>query len=104
MSIRRPLLLGVVLSLGLFLISLDAHSDQNTATSVTTGTSMEGQTEAKPADSADSSGKIEAVAKIAVVEPVFKFDPVLDGETINHTFVIKNTGTAELKILKVRTD
>lgn len=40
----------------------------------------------------------------AVVEaPVFQFEPVLDGQTVTHTFVIKNTGNAELKVLKVRT-
>ncbi len=42
-------------------------------------------------------------AKAVVDEPIYQFEPVLDGQTITHTFTIKNTGTAELKIIKVRT-
>ncbi len=43
-------------------------------------------------------------APLAVVlESVYKFNPVLDGEEIVHDFVIQNRGTAELKIYKVET-
>jgi len=100
MSIKRPLLLGVALCLGLFFMSLDSHGGQDTDTSATSGTSVDIQPDAKPVD---SSGEPKAAAKAVAVEPVFEFEPVLDGETVIHKFVIKNTGTAELKILKVRT-
>jgi hypothetical protein len=100
MSIKRPLFLGAALCLGLFLISLDCHGDQNTKPSATSGTKVETQSEAK---SVDSSGEPKATAKAVAVNPVFEFEPVLEGETVAHQFIIKNTGTAELKILKVRT-
>jgi len=44
-----------------------------------------------------------SLASIFVVEPVFQFKPVLDGEAVTHLFTIKNTGMDQLKILKVRT-
>jgi len=100
MSIKRPLLLSIALCLGLLFLSPDGYGGQNTDTSATSGTSVEIQPEAKPVD---SSGEPGAAAKAVAVEPVFEFEPVLDGETVTHKFVIKNTGTAELKILKVRT-
>ena len=126
MSINRLLLLGVTLSLTFFLISCNGHSDQNTDTPAATETQVEKQAETEPietkpiettsaelkpaetksvdsTDSAEPSGESKATAKAVAVEPVFTFEPVLDGETIAHTFVLKNTGTAELKILKVRT-
>jgi len=100
MSIKRPLFLGVALCLGFFFVSLDCHGGQNTEPSAASGTSVEIQPETKPVD---SSGEPKTAAKAVAVEPVFEFEPVLDGETVTHKFVIKNTGTAELKILKVRT-
>jgi hypothetical protein len=36
-------------------------------------------------------------------EPVFEFQPVLDGDEVIHDFIIKNTGTDELKIDRVQT-
>lgn len=84
MSIKRPLLLSIALCLGLLFLSPDGYGGQNTEPSAT-------------------SGEPKAAAKAVAVEPVFEFEPVLDGETVTHKFVIKNTGTAELKILKVRT-
>ncbi len=33
----------------------------------------------------------------------YEFDPVLEGAEINHQFIIKNKGTAPLKIEKVKT-
>jgi hypothetical protein len=35
--------------------------------------------------------------------PTFTFDPVYDGETIQHDFPIHNRGTADLRIQKVNT-
>ncbi len=37
-------------------------------------------------------------------EPVFAFDPVREGDTVTHDFIIKNKGKAPLEILKVDTD
>ena len=49
-----------------------------------------------------SSGSSDAPLA-AALEPIFKFEPVLDGEEIVHDFVIQNHGTAELEIYKVQT-
>jgi hypothetical protein len=37
------------------------------------------------------------------LEPVFQFEPVLDGEEVVHDFVIRNQGNAELIIYEVQT-
>lgn len=37
------------------------------------------------------------------LEPIFKFEPVLDGDEVVHDFIIQNRGTAELKIHTVQT-
>ena len=100
MSVKKPLFSSIALCLALFFVSLDCHGGQNTEPSAASGTSVENQLEAK---SVDSSGEPRTAAKAVAVEPVFEFEPVLDGESVTHKFVIKNTGTAELKILKVRT-
>jgi len=43
-------------------------------------------------------------APVAVVsEPVFEFQEALDGDEVLHDFIIKNTGTAELTIDRVKT-
>lgn len=100
MSIKRSLFSGIALCLAVFFVSLDCHGGQNTEPSAASGTSVEIQPEAKPVDLSEEP---KTAAKAVAVEPVFEFEPVLDGETVTHKFVIKNTGTAELKILKVRT-
>ncbi len=38
-----------------------------------------------------------------VPSPLYEFEPVPDGEHIFHDFIIKNTGTADLKISRVKT-
>ena len=40
---------------------------------------------------------------VALPEMKFEFDPVVDGTEINHAFLIRNTGTAPLAILQVKT-
>lgn len=42
-----------------------------------------------------------AGSKIEIYEPVFQFDPVPEGVLVSHSFVIKNTGDALLRIEKV---
>jgi hypothetical protein len=100
MIIKRPIFLSAALCLGLIFFSLDCLGDQAAEPSAASGTSVEVQPEAKPVD---STGAAQATAQAVAVSPVFEFEPVLDGETVTHQFIIKNTGTAELKILKVRT-
>ncbi len=39
--------------------------------------------------------------KAELVNPVFTFDPVPDGQPLTHEFIIKNTGDAPLNILSV---
>lgn len=36
-----------------------------------------------------------------VFEKTFQFKPVVEGDIIHHEFIIKNTGTAPLEILKI---
>ncbi len=81
----------VAIGVGLFMTHGDGLADQAAKPSDTTKLSQGEQTEAK------------AFAKAEAVKPIYEFKPVLDGEIVTHTFVIKNTGNAELKILKVRT-
>lgn len=104
MNIKKPLFLIVALGFGLFLTAGVSAADQAAKPSDATKVSEGDQTEAKPAvPPAASPEKAKTFAKAVAVEPIFEFEPVLDGETVTHTFVIKNTGNAELKILKVRT-
>jgi len=43
-------------------------------------------------------------APLAVApEPIFTFEPVLEGEEVIHDFVVENRGTAELQIHRVQT-
>jgi hypothetical protein len=100
MIIKRFLFSNAALCLVLIFFSLDCLGGQASEPSAAPGTSIELQPEAKPVD---SSGEPNATAHAVAVSPVFEFEPVLDGETVTHQFIIKNTGTAELKILKVRT-
>jgi hypothetical protein len=37
----------------------------------------------------------------AAPEPIFTFEPVLEGEEVVHDFVVENRGTAELQIHRV---
>ena len=100
MIIKRPLFLSAALCLVLIFFSLDCLGDQATEPSAASGTSVENQAEAKPVD---STGAAKATAQAVAVKPVFEFEPVLEGDIVTHQFIIKNTGTAVLKILKVRT-
>lgn len=36
-------------------------------------------------------------------EPVYEFSPVLEGSEVVHDFIVRNTGTAELVIDRVKT-
>lgn len=40
--------------------------------------------------------------KVGLLEPMFDFKEVLEGEIINHSFTIQNKGTEMLRILKVK--
>ncbi len=42
-----------------------------------------------------------AAPRAELVNPVFTFDPVPDGQPLTHEFIIKNTGDAPLNILSV---
>lgn len=35
------------------------------------------------------------------VEPVYEFSPLMEGEVLDHAFIIKNTGDAPLNITNV---
>lgn len=54
---------------------------------------------------AASAGAAEpaAVPRIEMPSLAFTFEPVAEGETVVHDFVVRNTGEAELEIHKVRT-
>ncbi|MFZ5571427.1 MAG: hypothetical protein ACOZF0_13585 [Thermodesulfobacteriota bacterium] len=39
---------------------------------------------------------------VQLKEPVYKFEPVLEGKEILHDFIVQNKGTAELDILRVQ--
>ena len=105
MSIIRSCLLLAVLCVALFGVGQDravgqtarpSDSPQNSTAQVSKTQVSKTQVSKTPVSEKDSP-------KAVAVEPVFEFEPVLDGETVTHTFVIKNTGKAELKIVKVRT-
>jgi hypothetical protein len=36
-------------------------------------------------------------------EPVYEFEPVLDGESVSHDYIIQNKGTAVLNVEHIRT-
>ncbi len=104
MNIKRWLFLSIALYLGLLVASFACMAGQQTNAGVSARTlisdsSTSGQT-INPDSSADH---IEFSGNAVAVDPVFEFDPVLEGETVVHEFTIKNTGMDELKILKVRT-
>lgn len=42
-----------------------------------------------------------AAPKAELVNPVFTFDPLPEGQGLTHEFIIKNTGDAPLNILSV---
>lgn len=59
---------------------------------------------AGPTDSASAPGDENAKApKIFFPENSFRFDPVMDGTQVSHTFVVKNQGDGPLNINKVKT-
>ncbi len=39
--------------------------------------------------------------KAVFVEPVFEFDPLIEGQSVTHQFVVKNQGDTPLNIIKV---
>lgn len=43
------------------------------------------------------------VPHLVVIEPLFEFDRVLEGEAVEHDFLIENRGDAPLAIQQVRT-
>lgn len=43
------------------------------------------------------------VPRIEIPSLEYTFEPVAEGETVVHDFVVRNTGEAELEIYKVRT-
>ena len=43
------------------------------------------------------------VPSIHVSEPSFQFESVVSGQEVNHDYIVKNTGTAELEITGVKT-
>jgi len=43
-----------------------------------------------------------AAPKIACDEPVWEFEKALEGERVNHKFIVKNTGNEDLEITNVR--
>ena len=89
MNIKRGLILSLILSIGLFWVGVECMAGQET-----------GQTTNPDPSSAHIS---TSMANAVAIDPVFEFEPVLEGEVVTHVFVIKNTGIDELKILKVRT-
>lgn len=63
------------------------------------------QKAAKADSKKDEAKKEEAAAKaprLTLVDPVKDFGTVAKGEKLDHTFVIKNTGTADLEIIAAR--
>jgi archaellum component FlaG (FlaF/FlaG flagellin family) len=51
---------------------------------------------------APTSGKGAKVATAVAENPTVQLGEVMEGQDYQHTFIIKNTGTAELQILSVR--
>jgi hypothetical protein len=51
-----------------------------------------------------AAGTAEEGAKpsVAVLEPVYEFDEVVDGSQVIHDFIVRNTGDAPLDITKVK--
>jgi len=104
MNIRRWLFLSIVLCVGLLVASFTCIAGQQTNAGVSTKTLLSGASASDQTLNPDSSADhITSTGNAVVVDPVFEFDPVLEGETVVHEFTIKNTGMDELKILKVRT-
>lgn len=42
------------------------------------------------------------IPKLVIPEAVFEFAPVLENEYVTHKFIVRNKGTAELAISKVK--
>ena len=54
--------------------------------------------------SADTSSSTAAqgTPSGSITDPSYKFDPVIEGDVVTHEFILSNTGTAPLEILKVQ--
>jgi hypothetical protein len=52
---------------------------------------------------ADTPTSTQGTPRITIPEPVYQFDPAIEGDVIIHEFTISNTGTAPLEILKIQT-
>ncbi len=57
-------------------------------------------TDATDAATGDENTK---APKVFFPKTAYKFDPVMDGTQVSHTFVVKNQGEAPLNINKVKT-
>jgi hypothetical protein len=40
---------------------------------------------------------------VFVPQPLYQFEPVVSGKSVNHDYIIQNKGTAELQITSVKT-
>jgi len=50
-----------------------------------------------------SANAVKKTPQAVVAEPVFQASPVIEGNDIVHTFIIKNTGNETLNISRVKT-
>lgn len=55
------------------------------------------------AATAAEAPRADARPQAVVSAPAFTFEPVWDGEVVEHDFIIQNRGTADLEIQKVNT-
>lgn len=37
----------------------------------------------------------------SITDPTYKFDPVIEGDMVSHEFILTNSGSAPLEILKI---
>jgi hypothetical protein len=104
MNTKRWLFLGLALGVGFLVVSFGSLAGQNTDADPSSKTVVSGSAATDQTVNPDpSSDHIRSTANAVAVDPVFEFEPVLEGATVTHEFTIKNTGMDELKILKVRT-
>jgi hypothetical protein len=52
--------------------------------------------------SATASSQAKGAPKIVAVDPVFEFGKVKLGDSVEHVFKVKNTGTAALEITRAK--
>jgi hypothetical protein len=48
-----------------------------------------------------SSTATQGTPSGSITDPGYKFDPVIEGDMVIHEFILTNTGTAPLEILKI---